>query len=232
MPLFRAPASVHAGATALALAACLLPSCKRNESPPLPPELAAVQCPADKAEHGVARIDAAQITWLCVEPQLAAHPQMLACDNTAIPPVCDGSGMLLLRRDAQGIVHTDSVVNPAPPPGIGTTDESQLLVYFHKGPPLQATFDPVDTPYRFMMADARDALPAGFTFVKGAQCDRAATVLGTGTCNIEARTPSLYWNITISVRHKQGTPIPASEYRREFDSWMKYLGEMVVDPKT
>lgn len=176
----------------------------------------------------------AQITFTCIGPDVAAKPALLRCDLTSHPMVCEDSATLIFDRDGAGVVRTTQQVHPAgesSAPGAGPTDDSQLIAYFHPNPPTTPTFDATEDSWHFLLPGGQDALPPGFTFVKGTRCDREATVLDTGICNIEAKTASLYWNISVSVHHKRGTPIDASEYRTELDRWMKVLGASVVDPK-
>jgi hypothetical protein len=203
---------------------------------PLPPELAAIQCPADRAEHANAMFGKARLIFLCVDKRQAQTPSLLRCDREFPPMVCGDTGDFILSRDADGHVYSGPPPNYAHErdnhgPTTGPTDDSQLIVNFHSGPPSRPTFDPVETQWRFLLPGGQDLLPDGFTFVKGTLCDRTATVLDTGMCNIEATTPSMYWHIAISLHHKNGTPIYDREYRTELTFWMKYLGLMVLDPK-
>lgn len=222
-------------AGSLLLAMTTMTACQRGPPAlPLTPELAAIQCPADAAEHGSAMFGKAELTFVCIDKKLADTPSLLRCDLESRPMICEDAGTIILRHNATGVVYSGSLpveLQKLDPPGSGSTDDSELIVYFHSWPPRTPTFDAVETNWRFLIADGSDLLPHGFSFVKGTLCDRAATVLQTGVCNLEARTTSLYWNISISVRHKEGTPIPAEEYRTELAFWLKHLGRMVVDPK-
>jgi hypothetical protein len=225
--------------TVLVLASTtILGACTRQSPPsvPLPPELAAIHCPADRNEHARTLIGKAEVTFVCVDRTQAVDPSLMRCDRETPPNLCEDAGEILLSHDADGLVYAGPPPNYSAErdnagPTSGPTDDSQLIVNFHAGPPRTRTFDPVETPYRFLLPGAQDMLPDGFTFVKGMPCDRVATVLNTGTCNLEATTPSLYWHISISIHHKQGTPIYDREYRTELALWMKYLGLMIVDPK-
>jgi hypothetical protein len=205
-----------------------------SSSTPLAPELAAIQCPADRAEHASTLFRKARLTFVCVDKRLSNDPTLLRCDLDSRPMVCEDAGQIILRHDAAGVVSSGPLpaeLQEKAAPGAGPTDNSELEINFRNGPPPTHTFDAVETNWRFLLADGRDLLPPGFTFVKGTLCDRSATVLQNGVCNLEATTPSLYWNIAVSIRHKEGTPISAGEYRTELAFWMKYLGLMVVDPK-
>ena len=226
--------------------AAALGACKPSAAPqaPLPPDLAAIHCPADRNGHTRALIGKAEVTLVCFDPQARAlppgagpsAPDILRCDRASSALDCAATGEILLSHDADGMVYSETVPDYALErdnhgPESGPTDDSQLHLVFHAGPPARATFDPVETPYRFLLPGADGMLPDGFTFVKGTLCDRQATVLDTGVCNLEATTPSLYWHISISLHHKAGTPIYDHEYRSELAFWMKYLGLMVTDPK-
>jgi hypothetical protein len=220
------------------LAATTLGGCGKAPPPaaPLAPELAAIHCPADRNEHARTMIGKAEVTFLCVDRLQASKPSLMRCDRETAPNLCEDTGEILLSHDADGLVYAGPPPNyekerDNPGPTSGPTDDSQLIINFHAGPPTRKTFDPVETQWRFLLPGAQESLPDGFTFVKGTQCDRTATVLNTGTCNLEATTPSLYWHISISLHHKNGTPIYDHEYRSELAFWMKYLGLMVVDPK-
>ena len=222
-------------AGSLLLAMTTMTACQRAPfAVPLVPELAAIQCPADAAEHASAMFGKAELTFVCIDKKLADTPSLLRCDLDSRPMICEDAGSFILRRDIVGGVHAGPAsvaLQELAPPGPGPTNDSELIVYFENAPPRTHTFDAVETDWRFLLPDGRDGLPHGFTFVKGTLCDRAATVLSTGICNLEAQSASLYWHISVSVRHKEGTPIAAEEYRTELAFWLKYLGRMVVDPK-
>mgnify|MGYP000975492731 CR=1 FL=1 len=97
-------------------------------------------------------------------------------------------------------------------------------------PKRQPTFEEVETAWKFLHDDGARSLPPGFTLVKGPLCDRAATVLGTGICNLEAKSASLYWHVAVQVRRAPGTEITHGEYREELAFWLRHLGLLVKDP--
>ena len=201
-----------------------------NDAPvvPLAPELAAIHCPADHAEHASAMFGKARLTFVCIDKTMAATPSLLRCDPDSRPKLCEDTGTLVFHRTADGVVHSGA----SDPTVAGSASAvSQLIFNFHPGPPRVPTFDAIETNWRFLLPRGEDLLPDGFTFVKGTLCDRLATVLNTGNCNIEATTPSLYWHIAVAIYHKQGTPIDANEYRKELAFWLKYLGLLVADPR-
>lgn len=98
------------------------------------------------------------------------------------------------------------------------------------GPPRSETFEEVETDWRFMIPEVSTLLPPGFTLAKGALCDRQATVLNSATCNLEARSASLYWHIAVSYLAEPGTPVTAEEYQAEMEHWLNLLGQLVTDP--
>ncbi|MBL0142562.1 MAG: hypothetical protein IPP91_10810 [Betaproteobacteria bacterium] len=211
---------------ALTLAAC-------HRQAPLAPELAAIKCPADRTEHASTKFGKAELTFVCISERLASTPHMLRCDLDSRPMVCEDAGTFVFSRSAEGKVYSGSLpkfvqeresIAPDAPHG------SQLIVNFRNAPPRTSTFEEVETDWRFLLPEARDLLPPGFTFVKGALCDREATVLNTGSCNLEARSASLYWHISVYIPVEKGTPISAGEYREELAFWLKVLDKVVVDP--
>ena len=88
----------------------------------------------------------------------------------------------------------------------------------------------METDWRFLLPDGKALLPTGFTAVKGPLCDRQATVLDTGVCSLEARSASLYWNISVAIHAERETPVTAEEYRDEMTFWLQLLDKMVRDP--
>jgi hypothetical protein len=145
--------------------------------------------------------------------------------------ICEDAGNLAFTRGPDGKLYSGYGPKSFREDPSSAYGGSRLVVNFHAWPPRTPTFDEVETDWRFLLPEAKGLLPAGFTFVKGALCDRNSTVLGGGSCNLEARTASLYWHISVSILAEKGTPITAAEYREEYAFWLKYLGEMVVDPK-
>jgi len=209
-----------------------LAGCKRQ--PPLDPELQAIKCPADQTEHAGATFVKARITFVCISKELAGSPFLLRCDRTSRPMICEDDGTLVFSRGADGTVYAGMLpeerrLNDASAPGLGGS--SRLIVNFRKSPPKTSTFEEVETPWKLLLPDGKDLLPSGFTFVKGTLCDRAASVLNSGVCNLEAQSASLYWHISVSIHADKTTPITAEEYRKELASWLKLLGKLVRDPE-
>ena len=215
------------------LALCVtMVACDRK--PPLAPELAQIRCPVNRTEYARPRFVNAEITFVCISKYLADSPGMLRCDLTSHPMICEDVGTLVFTRGPDGEVYAGHgpkellQLDPSEPDSYGG---SRLIVNFHSGPPRTSTFEEEETDWRFLLPGSKDLLPSGFTFVKGALCDREATVLNSGGCNIEARSASLYWHISVYMLFEKGTPISAEEYREEMAFWMQYLGKMVIDPK-
>ncbi|MDH5265621.1 MAG: hypothetical protein OEX21_12815 [Betaproteobacteria bacterium] len=211
----------------VALAASL-GGCGRE--PPLAPELQAIRCPLNRPAHARATFVNAKITFVCISKELADTPYLLRCDLESRPMICEDEGSLAFTRDAAG----DLFAGYGPRGKDGSSPDalggSRLTVHFRKGPPRTSTFDEVETDWRFLLPEAKVLLPPGFIPVKGALCDRHATVLNSGTCNLEARSASLYWHISVAVLAEKGTPISPDEYLAELKLWLGLLDKMVVDP--
>jgi hypothetical protein len=213
---------------AIALAAGL-GACSRKA--PLSPELQAIRCPVNRPAHASATFVNARITFVCIGPELADTPYLLKCDLTSHPMVCEEEGSLFFSRSPEGVVYA------GPLPGEHKRDErdslwggSRLTVNFRKGPPRTATFEEEETDWKFLIPRVGTMLPSGFTLVKGTVCDRKATVLNTGVCNLEAKSASLYWHIAVAIHAEKGTPVYEEEYRAELERWLELLGKLVKDP--
>lgn len=215
-------------AALLALVACL-GACSRPA--PLPPELQAVRCPVNRPEHAAATFVNARVTFVCVSKELADSPYLLKCDLTSRPMICEDDGSILLSRGPDGAIYGGLLPGehkrPDPEALYGG---SRLTLNFRKDPPRTSTFEEEETDWRFLIPRVGTLLPPGFQMVKGTLCDRRATVLGTGTCNLEAKSASLYWHISVAIHAERGTPISEEEYRAELESWLKLLEKMVKDP--
>lgn len=215
----------------LALLVASLGACSKPA--PLAPELKAIRCPTNRQAHASATFADARITFVCIPKELADSPHLLRCDLESRPMICEDEGSLVFTRSAEGTVFAGYLPTNDPkrdPPDADFSTGSRLVVNFRKGPPRTATFEEVETDWRFLYPAAGELLPAGFTLVKGALCDREATVLNTGGCNIEARSASLYWHIAVYILEEKGTPIAAEDYRAEMAFWLGHLGKMVADP--
>lgn len=212
----------------LVLAACL-GACGRPV--PLDPELQAIRCPVNRPKHASATFVNARITFVCVSEELADSPYLLKCDLESHPMICEDDGSLLFSRSPEGVVYAGLL------PGEHRRSDpealhggSRLTVNFRKNPPRTSTFEEEETDWKFVIPGVGTSLPAGFTFVKGALCDRKSTVLATGVCNLEAKSPSLYWHVSVAIHAERGTPISEEEYRAELDRWLGLLGKLVKDP--
>lgn len=209
-----------------------LPACHREA--PLSPDLASIACPLNRKEHARATFGKAQLTFLCISKEMADTPYLLRCDLESHPMICEDAGSFLFVRSTDGVTYAGPGPKSLSQPGgaeSGPALRSRLVVNFHAGPPRTSTFEEAETDWRFLTPAGKDLLPAGFTFVKGTLCDRRSTVLGTGSCNLEARTPSLYWHIAVYLPAESGTPIGEDEYREELAYWLSVLGQLVQDPK-
>jgi hypothetical protein len=224
MPSYR-PSPLLLAALAVALVAALAGCGKSKSQVTLAPELKAVQCPPGRTESAAGAFAGARVTFLCIPKELADKPHLLRCDLESRPMICDDEGAFVYTRTQAG-----KVLAGIPREGADLVRSTRLTVNFRKGPPRTPTFEEVETEWRFLTGDGKRYLPPGFTLVKGTLCDRAATVLGDGTCNLEARSASLYWHISVSVLRPKGTPISREEYQGELEFWLKHLGRLVVDP--
>lgn len=219
------PHSLLPVALALALAAC-------GKAPePLAPELQAVRCPANKTAHASGSFAQGRVMFLCIAKELAGSPHLLRCDLTSSPMVCEDSGSFTFVRGPDGAVWTSYLPGGKNEMDLETmTGGSRLTVNFRDGPPRTQTFEEVETDWRFLYPEAGRLLPPGFTLVKGALCDREATVLNNATCNLEARSHSLYWHISVAWLGEKGTPVLPEEYKAELEYWLPFLGLLVADP--
>jgi hypothetical protein len=212
-------------AVALVLAASVAACGKSKTKPPLAPELQAVECPAGRPDYAAGAFAQARVTFLCIPKAIAEEPHLLRCDLESRPMICDDEGAFVYTRTAGG-----KVLAGIPRSAADLAGSSRLTVNFRKGPPRTGTFEEAETDWRFLHDDGKRLLPAGFTFVKGTLCDRNATPLDSGVCNLEAESASLYWLIAVDIRRPRGERIEAGEYREALAFWLAFLGKLVVDP--
>ncbi len=211
---------------ALILLATLVAGCGKSKSAvQLPAELKAVQCPPGRAESAAGAFADARVTFLCIPKELADKPHLLRCDLESSPMVCEDAGSFVFSRSEAG-----KVVSGIPRDGADLLRSTRLTVNFRKDPPRQATFEEAETDWKFLTDEGKRHLGAGFTLVKGTLCDRNASVLDSGICNLEAQTASLYWHVAIEIRRPRGERIEESEYREALAFWLPFLGKLVVDP--
>ncbi len=191
----------------------------------LAPELQAVRCPPGRPESAAGAFAEARVTFLCIPKDLADRPHLLRCDLESRPMVCDDEGSFVYTRTEAG-----RVLAGIPRDGAELVRSTRLTVNFRKDPPRQPTFEEEETDWKFLTDDGKRYLPAGFTQVKGTLCDRNASVLDSGICNLEARSASLYWHVAVEIRRPRGERIEAGEYREALEFWLGFLGKLVVDP--
>lgn len=218
--------------SALVLPLVLLGGCQRQT--PLPAELALIQCPADQPAHARGAFGKAELTFVCISPKLAEAPHLLRCDLESRPMICEDAGTFAFHRDGTGKVFSGSLQTRRANGSLSSgeaIDGSGLIVNFRSAPPNSPTFEETETDWHFLLPGGPEFLPPGFVFVKGTRCARAATVLGTGTCNFEARSASLYWHFELSVPRERGTQIAPEEYAAELTFWRRIFAKLVADPK-
>lgn len=223
---------VGSGLSLLLLFLAMLGGCQRQA--PLPAELALIQCPADQSAHARGTFGKAELTFVCISKRLAGAPHLLRCDLESLPMICEDAGTFAFHRDDTGKVFSGSVQARNAKGGLAAGEAfkgSGLVVNFRNAPPNSGTFDETETDWHFLLPGGPEFLPAGFVFVKGTRCARESTVLGTGTCNFEARSASLYWHFELSVPRERGTQIAPEEYAAELVFWRRIFAKLVVDPK-
>lgn len=209
----------------LALAGTVSGCGKSKSQVTLAPELQAVQCPPGRPANAAGAFAGARVTFLCIPKDLADKPHLLRCDLESRPMICDDEGSFVYTRTESG-----KVLSGIPREGADLVRSTRLTVNFRKGPPRQSTFEEVETDWKFLTDDGKRFLPAGFTMAKGTLCDRNASVLDSGICNLEAQSASLYWHVAVEIRRPSGERIEASEYRKALEFWLAFLGKLVVDP--
>ena len=218
-----------AGMVALAAVAAAMGACSKLR--PLAPELLEIRCPVNRAEHGRAMFGNAEVTFVCIPKSIADAPALLRCDLDSSPMICEDAGSLTFTRGPDGKLYWGQGPKEFREDPSSAWGGSRLVVNFHAWPPRTRTFDEVENEWRFLMPEVKRLLPAGFTLEKGAVCDRNATVLGSGGCNLEAKSASLHWNISVYVLAERGTPVSREEYRGEYEFWLGRLAAMVADPR-
>lgn len=216
----------------LPFTASVLTGCQREAL--LAPELAAIACPVDRAEHASTMFGKAEVTFVCVTPEIVENPSMLRCDPNSSPVYCEDSGMITLSRLPGGKLVPGAPSNAReyePPPVTDPeTDAGSLFeASFYDKPPGKANYEVGPRQYR---RDAdKQRMPPGFTLVNGPVCDRVSNALKHGTCRLEAKSASLHWYINISIPRPIGNQIDDELYQKEMTLWLDLLGKMVTDPK-
>ena len=213
----------------LAFAATLTACSKAPE--PLAPQLQAIRCPTNKTAHASGSFAKGRVMFVCIAKEMAEAPHLLRCDLESRPMICEDEGSLVFSRTPAGVIYPTYFPAGKREMDVETmTGAWRLTVNFRASPPRTETFEEVETDWRFMIPEAGRLLPPGFTLVKGALCDRKTTVLGSATCNLEARSASLYWHIAVSYLGEPGVPVHAEEYKEAMEQWLKLLGLLVTDP--
>ena len=208
-----------------------LASCHRQA--PLAPELAAISCPADRAEHVTARYAKAEVTLVCVTPEIVNKPALLRCDP--MTRYCEDSGSFYLSRLPGGKLVSGAPINERAyqPPRVTDpeTDAGSLFqADFYDKPPGKGNYEPGARQY-LREAD-KQRIPPGFTLVNGPVCDRVSNALNRGTCRLELKSASMHWYLSISIPRQGGYAIDDELYQKDMTLWLDLLGKMVADPKT
>jgi hypothetical protein len=216
----------------LLVACASLTSCNRQT--PLAPELAAISCPADRAEHVSTRFANAEITFVCMTKEIAKKPALLRCDPNSRPVYCEDSGSMVFSRLPGGNVVASAPFNalgyePGPITNPETDKGSMVDVIFYDKPPGKANHDV--GPMQYLREPDQQRIPAGFTLVHGPLCDRVSNALDRGTCRLELKSASMHWYVDVSMPRPRGNRIDDSLYDQDLQRWLDLLGKMVVDPK-
>lgn len=210
----------------------LLTGC--NRQPPLSPELAAISCPADRAQHVTTKFGKTELTFVCVTKEIVAKPSLLRCDENSRPVYCEDSGNIVLSRLPGGklVAGAPSSERAYQPPKVTDpeTDAGSLFeASFYDKPPGKANYDV--GPRQYLRDAEKQRLPAGFKLVNGPVCDRVSNALNRGTCRLEVKSASLLWYINISIPRPSGNEIDDELYQKDIALWLELLGKMVSDPK-
>jgi hypothetical protein len=210
-----------------------LSACKKA---PLPPELAAIECPAGQEEYAQGKFGNAKVMFVCIDKKLASKPELLRCDTDSIPLVCRDEGSILLARDSEMQVYSGTIVaiDDIRRPEDEKTDPDRRIAHVIIGfsaKPFTPTVNQDESAYEFELSGIEALPPSGFTYTDHRLCDRLATPLNYGSCGLEMRSKSLYWRVTVSIARPRGEPISAEEYRDELTFWMEYVRLIVDEPQ-
>jgi hypothetical protein len=213
-----------------------------TSEPSLPKELAEIKCVSGEAQsHARVTYAKAKVFHLCLSGKYGDKPTEETCHIYGGNMVCEKEGgRISLTRTVGNVVYaaeygqlTDkNILAKEPTSKPDSPYESELFVYFNDQatkPGSRMDFEEVETDYEFLLRDVKDYLPPAFTLLKGAACNRRASVLNDGSCKLDAKTSSLYWRIIIRIHKKAGTEITENEYRNELTFWRFYLNELVDD---
>jgi len=222
------------GTVIVLLVACAcLTGCNPRAS--LAPELAAISCPADRAEHVSTRFAKAEVTFVCVTKEVVKKPALLRCDPNVGPQWCqDSFDRMVFSRLPGGKLVEGAPFNargyqPGPVTDPETDRGSMVEVSFYDKRPGKSDYEV--GPRRYLRKPGQQRIPAGFTLVNGPLCDDVSNALSRGSCALELKSASLYWYITVSMPRPSGWEIDDSLYDKDLQMWLDLLGKMVVDPK-
>lgn len=213
----------------------LLAACKQKTQP-LPPELAAIHCPADMQARAQAIYgDKVHVQHVCLDPEQARHPELIRCGSREGPiigtPACRDQGFLSLSRTQDNQVYDGALQAQYGPTGRkdGPERVADIGVQFspvshapdwvnYRNPKGQISLDSSGLP-----------LPPGFAAETDVSCDAVASVLEFGLCTFRLRSRSMVWDVDIHLKRPKGTPISEEEYRQELQFFLPYFGKMVSD---
>ncbi|NOT19410.1 MAG: hypothetical protein HOP24_03925 [Sideroxydans sp.] len=212
--------------------------------PPLPKELAEIKCVSEEAQsHSRVTYAKAKVFFLCLSGKYLDKPTEETCHIYDGNTICEKEGgRISLTRTIDNVVYAamyeqlthEKILTKEPTSTPDSLYESEFFTYFIDQPTKPGShgdFEETETDYKFLMRDAGNYLPLGFTLLKGAICDRRASVSDSGYCTLDAKTNSLYWRIIIKIHKKAGTEITESQYRNELTFWRPYFNKLVDDPR-
>lgn len=210
--------------------------------PSLPKNLAGVKCVSEERQsHARVAYGKAKVFHLCLSGKYWDIPKEETCHIYNGATVCEKeNGIIALTRTIGGVVYAAryqqleqmNILSKEPTSNPTATYESEFFTNFSdQAIKAGGHGDFNETEYVFLLRDVKDYLPPDFTLIKGAVCDKRASVLNHGYCFLDAKTNSLYWRIIFTIRKKAGTEITESDYQHEFVFWRPYLTELVKDQR-
>ncbi len=195
----------------------------------LPPDLATISCPKDKARHASTTFGDARVLFVCIPDSHADKPKLLRCVGEngfdVMPNMhCEDSASLFFLHASDGSIRAHGRLDDE------QRGAAQVIAVFGVNPWPRGREDADDPP---LWPDAQEILPAGFQPERLVYChEQASRTFGDGyaTCLLRARSASLYWQFHVTLKTAPGQDVDEEDYKRELRFIRKYLAQLVTDP--
>lgn len=207
-----------------------------ENSPELPPALAAVECPANaqnEKNRALMHYGNRDLYFVCLHDLMLKRKLFLLCDQSMDPPECGKEAQISMgfSRGKDDTIYRGMYPNQFQK-GFDEKATLKRKSYFTVYIARQSygdREDPEQNDYFKLRKPAN--VPEGFDIHGDIWCQRKATVLHYGMCLINVSHGDVHMKTSVQVSDDEGNTISNKRYQENIVFWLKHMDNIITVPE-